>query len=227
MYNIDAHRADSSRNPARLKQLSVKRDWMSIGTYHCYPLTLANTIGYGLSFEKDISFSWDGDIRNPAVATKGKEYVWSGRPEGTISFDTNLIFMSDESVSLLTIPVPNQFIKGVSVITTLLSTSFWNGTFPVVCKLDEPGEYNIPAGTDIACLIPFSTKALNNSNINYIDEVYSGYRVHNDQDYVDAIHKHVDENGQQPKLYKKGLDHHGNKIGEHEVDNLILKVTYK
>jgi hypothetical protein len=124
-------------------------------------------------------------------------------------------------------PVPNQFIKGVSVVGALLSTSFFTGTFPVVWKIEEAGEYVVPAGTNIACLVPISLKSLNNSNINYMNEEFPSYRVHNDPEYVDAIHNHVDQFGQQPKLYKKGINHHGDKIGEHEVNQLNMKVSYK
>lgn len=226
MYNLDVYKGDPNRTTAKIKQLGVKRDWMSIATYHCYPLTVANTIGYGIYFEDDIKFSWDGNLRNPAIATEGKEHVWSGRPEGTVSFETNLIFNSDENTSLLTIPVPNQIIKGVTTISTLVSTSFFTGSFPVVWKLEEPGEYFVPAGTNLACIVPISMKSLNNSNINFKDIVYPGYRLHNDTEYIDAIHKHAEEKGNQPKLYKKGIDHHGNVVGSHEVDNLVLKVTY-
>lgn len=227
MHNLNAYKGNPNISSAKIKQLDIKRDWMSLGTYHCYPLTVANTIGYGIYFDEDISFSWDGDIHNPAKAIKGGEHIWSGRPEGTVSFDTNLIFQSTGDTSLLTMPVPNQFIEGASVVGALISTSFFTGTFPVVWKLEKAGEYFVPAGTNIACIVPISMKELNNSNINYLDEVYPSYRVHNDSEYVDAIHNHVDQNGQQPKLYKKGIDHHGNKIGEHEIDRLVMRVTYE
>ena len=56
-----------------ISPLGVHRDWMKENdpAYHCFPVTLTNKFGYGISFPEDISFVWhgnsapglDGDIR--------------------------------------------------------------------------------------------------------------------------------------------------------------------
>jgi len=228
MYSLDAYIGNPHVKTAKIRQLNGKRDWMSAATYNCHPVALVNTLGYGIYFEEDISFIWDGSKNNPAKAILGSDYIWSGRPEGTVSFNTNIVFTSDENTSILTIQPPNEFIKGASVISSIISSSFFTGSLPVVWKLDEPNkEYFVPAGTNIACIIPISISQFQNSNINVFNKELEKRRIHNESEYIDAIHNYVDLNGVQPKLYKKGLDHKGNKIGKHEIDKLILKVTYK
>lgn len=226
MYNVDVYMGDPTRKSAKLRQLGVKREWMSASTYHCYPVAFANTLGYGIYFEEDISFTWDGIKNNPAIANLGQSNIWSGRPEGTVSFDTNLVFKTDENTSILTMPVPNQYVEGATVLTSVIASSFFTGTFPVVWKLDKPDfEYVIPAGTNIACILPISIAQFQDANINVIPKIFPSRRIHNEVEYVDAIHNAVDQDGQQPKLYKKGVDHFGNKLGKHEVDRLVMKVT--
>jgi hypothetical protein len=228
MYNLNAYVGNPNTKSAKIKQLNGKRDWMSAATYNCHPVVLANTLGYGIYFEEDVSFIWDGDPLHPAKAIKGSDYIWSGRPEGTISFNTNLVFTSDKNTSILTIQPPNYFIDGASVISSIISSSFFTGSFPVVWKLDKSNkEYFIPAGDLIACIIPISVAQFQDSNINIFNEMYPARRVHNESEYIDAIHDYVDKTGKQPKLYKKGIDHEGEVLGHHEVDKINMKVVYK
>ena len=228
MYNVDVYKGTPNRSSAKIRPLTMQRDWMSPATYHCYPLTFANSFGYGIYFEDDISFSWDGNESNPAIADLGKDHIWSGRPEGTVSFDTNLVFKTDENTSILTIPVPNKQIDGATVITSLISSSFFTGGFPIVWLLNEPNKkYFIPAGTDIACIIPISMSQFQDSTINVFNDVFPSQRVHDSREYIDYIHDFADKNGTQPKLYRKGINHLGEKIGSHEIDTLRMKVNYK
>lgn len=228
MYKVNAYKGNINSSSAKLKQLPIKRDWMHSPTYNCYPLSFANTIGYGVYFEDDISFIWDGTVHNPAEGIVGKDHVWSGRGEGTVSFDTNLIFKTEEDVSMMTMPAPNYFIEGTSVVTTIVSTSFFTGSFPIVWKLDQTlanKEVFIKAGTIIACILPISVKQFDGSNINIFNETFPSERIHNDQEYIKLL-KTTIADGKYPKLYKKGIDHNENKIGEHEVENLTMTVTY-
>lgn len=228
MYELDAYKDNDRMPSAKIRQLKTKRDWMHEVTYNCTPVTLMNTLGYGIYFEEDISFSWDGDRKNPAEANIGKHLVWSGRGEGTVSFNTNLIFKTDKDVSMLTLPVPNQFIEGAEVISTILSTSLFTGAFPIVWKLHHPNkEYFVPAGTNIACLLPISVAQFQNSNINIIDKVFDpSKRIQDKPEYLKKIQEYV-EQGKRIRMYKKAINENGEKIGEHEVENLTMSVTYK
>jgi hypothetical protein len=226
MYKVDVYLGNNVKS-AKIKPLTAKRDWMQTLAYNCYPMTSANLLGFYIYFEEDVSFIWDGDNYTPAKPTNGSDNVWVGRPFGTVSFETNLVFTSDSDTSILIGPPPNHFIEGANVISSLVSSSFFTGALPIVWKLHIPNkEYFIPAGTPIASVLPLSLSQVNNSEINFTGEVYDGYRLHNDSEYIDWIHNYYNENEVWPKVYEKGKDHKGNKIGEHEVQRLNLNVKY-
>jgi hypothetical protein len=95
--------------------------------YNCFPITLTNGLGWGISFPEDISFIWDGVFDSTSEHIKilsGEKYVSTSRGQATVSFDTGLLFRTDEDTSLLTMPVPNQFIPGATAFTTLLARLF-------------------------------------------------------------------------------------------------------
>jgi len=229
MYNILAYR-NENQGGAKLQQLRVQRDWMDPSTYSCYPVTQANVFGYGVYFEEDVSFMWNGDLSTAAVGICGKDNIWSdaGRGEGTVSFKTNLTFRSDENISLLTMPVPNDPMEEATVLSTILSTSFFTGDLSIVWKINPKfinKEIFIPAGKNIACILPISIQEFQNSNITILNQPFPYPKIHDRQEYVDALHASVRETGKKLRLYKKGLDEHGNLIGKHEVSNIILNVT--
>jgi len=228
MYNIVAYNENPEKG-ARLRQLKVHRDWMHSSTYSCYPVAQANVFGYGIYFEEDISFVWNGDIGTAAKGILGKQNIWSdaGRGEGTVSFTTNLKFRSDENVSLITMPVPNEPLEEGMVLSTIISTSFFTGEFSVVWKIHKGyanKEIFIPAGKNIACILPISIGDFQNSTIEIKNEKFPYPKIHDRPEYVEALHASVREDKKTLKLYKKGLDEHGNKIGSHEVSSIILNV---
>jgi hypothetical protein len=169
---------------------------------------------------------WDGLRGDGAVGIIGKENIWVGRGEGTVSFITNLIFKSDENTSLLTMPVPNEQIEGTQVLSTILSTSIFTGTFSIVLKLDTPNkEYFIPAGTNVACILPISVGSIQDSTINIHSEIAPFERVQDSKEYITYL-KDLNLKGIRPKMYKKAINHKGESLGKHEVDNIKLNVVY-
>jgi len=229
MYKVDGYKDNERLVSAKIRPLGPKRDWMHSMTYNCTPITVANSLGYGIYFDEDISFSWDGDRKNPAEAILGKQYVWSGRGEGTVSFNTNLILRTEPEVSMLTMPVPNEFIDGAEVITTVLSTSVFTGSFPIVWKLHEANrEYFVPAGTNVACVLPISISQFKDSNVEIFSDIYPpDKRVQDRQEYLDVIQAAVAAGKPRLKMYKKAVDEKGNSLGYHESDNVKMSVTYR
>ena len=156
---------------ANIQPLGVKREWMDETSdkhaYHCFPVSLSNTLGWGISFPIDIEFIWDGisDSTDTHVKVlKGNEYVSTSRANATISFNTNLVIRTEENVSMLAMPTPNWPIDGVWPFTTLISTSFFKGTFPIAWRITKANEIiTIPAHTPVASIIPISLSNLNNS----------------------------------------------------------------
>jgi hypothetical protein len=220
---------------AKIRPLNVQREWMDSGAYHCIPIAVANKIGYGVYFEEDISFRLDSKNAS-AYSTNENSFLWSGesltkgaygRGHGTISFEPNLIFKTDEDVSLMTMPVPNQILENATVISTLLSTSFFTASLPIVWKLHkEDHEYFIPAGTDIAAVLPISLGRLQNCEMNYHNDYFPGEIINSHPEYLSALSKKMNSDGVS-SFYKKATDHNNNKIGKHEVDKFNLFLNEK
>jgi hypothetical protein len=227
MYNITAYIDDPVRGHAKIRQLSPKREWMNSGHYNCYPLNVANSVGYGVYFDEDISFIWDGVAENPPKGILGSKYIWEGRSNGAASLATGLVFKSDPDVSLMTMPIPNYFRKEFNVVSTVLSTSFFTGELSIALQIQEDyinKEIVLPANTDIACIIPISISQFNESTINIANQRYPFDRIHDRKEYVDALHKHFRETGKRLRLYKNGKDEKNNKIGDHELSSLKMNV---
>ncbi|MEY3434785.1 MAG: hypothetical protein RLZZ195_267 [Pseudomonadota bacterium] len=228
MYDVVAYRGTNGKG-AKLRQLKFQRDWMHSSTYSCFPIAQANVFGYGVYYDEDISFKWNGDRESAAVGILGKEHIWSdaGRSEGTVSFVTNLVFKSDKNISLLTMPVPNEPLEEAMVLSTILATSFFTGELSIVWRIKPEfanKEILIPAGTNIGCILPISIGEFNNSTITILNEDFPYPKTNDRKEYVDALHASVRETGKRLRLYKKGMDEFGNKIGSHEADPIILNV---
>jgi hypothetical protein len=198
--------------------------------YHCFPISLANRLGWGISFKEDIRFIWDGINDSRADHIKilsGGSYVHSYRGNRTISFNTGFTFKADENVTILTMPVPNQFIDGTQCITTLVSTSVLPGELAVawmVTKANE--EIVIPAGTPIAAILPISLTDVQSFEmvIKPANELYTPER----NEYMQARGEAAQEKnsrGDWTHFYRDAKDHLGESVGKHEAKKIILKTT--
>ena len=213
MYKIKAYK---NINSADIKQINIKRDWMDNTVdghaYRCFPVTLANGLGWGLSFPKDISFIWDGisdTSGNHVKILEGEEYCYTERANATISFKTGIIFETDKDVSLLQMPVPNMFIDGAQAFTTIMSTSFFKGEFPCALRITKPfTKITIKANQPFISIVPISLTNLQNSIIEIDDPKNMKNNISLDEkEHLDV----VKEKGQ--------------KIGEHEVKAIRLYVN--
>ena len=112
----------------KLEPLSIKRKWMdevsNAHAYNCFPVSLTNGLGWGISFPEDIVFIWDGidtDKEEGHVKViKGNKYVNENRRSATLSLNTFIKFVTDKDITLLTMPVPNLFLDTVIPYTTLI-----------------------------------------------------------------------------------------------------------
>ena len=143
MRSIHVHKEiDKSAN---IEQLQVKRLWMdetpNKHAYQCMPLSLANSLGWGISFPEDISFIWDGICDTTADHVKvisGNKYCFTSRGNATISFNTYLTVVTEESVTTLVMPVPNEFNENAQCFTNLISTSFFKSSIPIAWRITKP-----------------------------------------------------------------------------------------
>lgn len=218
---------------AKLEQLPGTRDWMDDTpekhAYMCFPVTLTNRLGWGISYPKDIRFIWDGITDTTPDHIKileGEEFVGTSRGNATISFYTGLFVRTDSNTSTLTMPVPNQFIRGAHCYTTLLSTSFYMPELPVAWRITEPNkEIVIPAGTPVAAIMPISIGRMQEE---YTLEFVEGYSP---PEYWEEVKKYGDEIeikngvGDWSKMYRDALNYRGEKVGSHEVKSIKLKTV--
>lgn len=234
MPEIKVLRAETGGPETDIRQLSVSRDWMDETyekhAYHCFPMSLTNRMGWGISFPEDITFIWDGisDSSNEHVKIlAGERYCSTNRGNATISFNTNLHFETDENTTTLVMPVPNQFIDGAQCFTALISTSLLNSALPVAWRITRPNvEITIPAGTPVASVIPISIKNLENYELVVEDANFTKEDWEEMSAYGKAVYEY-NKKGEWSNFYKNATDHNHKKIGSHEVRNINLKTTDK
>jgi hypothetical protein len=214
-----------------VEPLSVKRDWMEETpdkhAYHCFPVTTANTVGWTLSCPEDISFIWNGIVDTTPDTVKilsGEKYCYTGRGQGTLSFNTGIIFRSEKDISVLSITPQNYFYEDFEVMSSLISTSFLNVDFPLAIKAKTPNkEIIIKAGTPIATIIPISLTMLKEESIE-IKNFMPDPEYHNKlKSYGEAAQK-INQSGKWTDWYRDAVDENGNSIGDHEVKSLKLRV---
>lgn len=220
-------------NSVRIEPLKATRDWMDASSgrhaYMCFPMTLANGLGWSISLNKDVRFIWDGtesSLPDHVKILEGEDVAYSGRGHASLSFRTEIVINTDENTSILTMPVPNQFIRGIQTITTIMSTSFYRGQFPIAVKVTEPDkEIFIPAGTPIAAILPISLSALQTdyemiiSQGNLPSEYWEELRK-----YGEAAEE-KNSKGEWSKMYRDAVDYNGNSVGSHETKAIRLKTT--
>lgn len=229
MKTISVHRLGP--DSANIEPLKATRDWMDQTfdkhAYMCFPMTLTNGLGWGISFNRDIRAVWDGvQDHSPDHVTilEGEEIAYTGRAHGTLSLKTGLIFKTDEDVSTLMMPVPNQFIRGAQTFTILMSTSFYKAELPLALKFTEPNqELFIPAGTPVAAILPISVSGLQND---YQMEITEDTMP---TEYWDELVKYGEAAeaknsvGDWSKMYRDAINYDGTSMGKHESKNIKLK----
>lgn len=226
------------KNPgfsADIFPLSGRRDWMDETAekhaYRCFPVTLTNQLGWGISFPEDITFMWDGvtsTFPENIKILQGQKYCSTGRGNASIQFNTGLTFKTDKNYTLLSMPVPNKFIDGVAPYTTLISSSFFEGELPVVWRITKPfTPITIKAGDPVISVFPISLSEIENTalKVRHIKDMKKIPRATAPtEDGAREAAKKTAENGGWTDYYRDGIDYMGNQLGEHEVKSIRLKI---
>lgn len=215
----------------RVDQLATTRDWMDATwekhAYHCFPVTLANQYGWGISFPEDISFIWDGvsDSSSDHVKViKGQKYVSPARGNATISFNTGLTLKTEQDITILSMPPANHFIRGAHPFTTIVNSAFFNSELPCAWRITEPNvEIVIKAGTPVISIVPIDLKSLQNSEIKFDEYSLMPKPNYSLSDYSSEI-SNKNQDGKWSDFYRNATDHKGNKLGEHPVKTIRLRV---
>ena len=228
MYNFNVYKIHEGS--ANIEQLPIKRDWMdktvNQHAYKCFPVSITNGLGWGISFPEDIVFKWDGisdTSKDHVKVIAGERFVYTDRANATISFKTGLIFETEENVSMLHMPTPNLFIDGITPFTTLMSTSFFKGELPSAAKILKPNiEIIIKANIPYATILPISLSNLQNSTAKVHSPNQVPMRFFPDNTgYSETIYE-LNKQGKWSNFYRDAVDHKGNKIGNHEIKAIRL-----
>lgn len=233
MLNISVEKTQDSK--ITISPMSIKRDWMDVTpdkhAYRCFPVTQANMVGWNLSCDEDIVFTWNGvtDTTSETVKIlKGDHLSYTGRGQATISINTGLIFKTDQDLSMLTISPVNYFNEDFETMSSLISTSFYRNPLPLAIKATSANkEITIKAGTPIATIIPISLTALDNTEITIVDyKDLDRERENANRAYGDAAQE-VNSSGQWTDWYREAMNEKGESIGQHETKTLRLSVNDK
>jgi hypothetical protein len=220
-----------SPNALNIAPMTIKRDWMDETpqghAYRCHPVTSANVIGWYISCPVDIKFIWNGindTTPNNVTILEGQDYVYTGRGQSTVSFNTGFILRTQEEVSVLTITPQNYFNKDIEVMSSLISTSFLDSDFPLAVKcMTENKEITIKANTPIATIIPISVTSLKDESVEILNFDNVEERNRKMQSYGDAAQE-INKIGEWTDWYRNAVNEKGESIGSHEVKNLKLNV---
>ena len=196
--------------------------------YKCFPVSLANQVGWTISFTKDIRFIWDGitdTTQDHVTILEGKEIVDTNRANATISFHSGIQFKTDEDMSVLCIPPANVFIDGLVPYTSVISTSFLDDPYPIAWRITKPNhEFLVKAGTPIATFIPISLSKLSEIEL----DVYNKTLKEGDSEFKEERGKawaEISARGEFTNFYRNAVDHKGSSIGKHEVKSLTMKIN--
>jgi hypothetical protein len=120
---------------------------------------------------------------------------------------------------------PNYFYKGFEVINSLISTSFYRNELPLAIQARVANEeIFIPAGSPIATILPISLTSLKDQFVEVSNFEMTPEYAKSQQSYGEASYEHT-KTGQWTDWYRDAINEKGEKIGEHEVKNLRLRVT--
>lgn len=221
-------------NSVNIKQTRIKRDWMENTwekhAYKCFPVSLANTIGYELSLPIDVSFIWDGVNDASAEHIKvlsGEEFIYNSRANATISIKTGIVIKTDNNISFLHMPVPNLFNENYQTFTSLISTSFFDQEFPSAIRILKANEViTIKADEPFATLLPISLTELSKTELN-LKNFNMSEQWYKDNEERGKVAYELNQKGEWTNWYRNATDHNNMPIGEHEIKSLKLTINDK
>jgi len=233
MYNISVEKMYGALFD--IAPMSIKRDWMDNTSegpaYRCFPVTQSNVVGWSIFCNQDIEFLWNGindQSQDHVEIISAPEGSYAGRGQSSISFNTGLIFRTDQDVSLFTINPVNYFNDDFETMSNLISTSFYDNPLPLAIKSKSPNKrVIIKSGTPIATIIPISLSELNGTSIKMVDyKDEDRKRIEANISYGEAAQV-LNSSGEWTDWYRNAVNEKQEVLGSHEVKTLKLGVEDK
>jgi hypothetical protein len=230
MLNISVEKRINSN--VAISPMSIKRDWMDKTpekhAYRCFPVTQANMIGWNLSWKKDIKFIWNGindtSSDNVKILTEDN-LIYTGRGQSSVSFTTGLTFKTEKNISIFVINPVNYFNLDFEVMSSLISTSWFDNDFPLAIKAKIPNkEIFIKAGDPIATIIPISLTDLDNTCIKVYDYQDPGNIRQDKHKSYGIAAQEINKVGNWTDWYRDAVNEKGESLGSHETKVLRLSV---
>ena len=230
MLNISVEKRINSNTI--ISPMSIKRDWMDKTpekhAYRCFPVTQANMIGWNLSWNKDIKFIWNGindtSQDNVKILTEDN-LIYTGRGQSSVSFTTGLTFKTEKNISIFVINPVNYFNLDFEVMSSLISTSWFDNDFPLAIKAKIPNkEIFIKAGDPIATIIPISLTDLDNTCIKVYDYQDPGNIRQDKHKSYGIAAQEINKVGNWTDWYRDAVNEKGESLGSHETKVLRLSV---
>ena len=228
MNEIKVYRV--SPRSANIEQTKMQRDWLEDlperHGYKCFPMALANTIGWTLSFNEDLEFEWDGitdTTPNHLKIYQGENIINPNRGSATVSFNSDLVFETDENTSILSIAVPNYWRPGIQPYTSIISTSFFKFPLPIAWRITEPNHrFLIKAGEPIITIIPISVNKIMDYEVGIYDMENRDEWVNYATEYGNAVGE-MNKKGTFSNFYRNATDHLNSILGKHEAQSIKLR----
>lgn len=230
MFDISVEKMHGS--PFDIAPMSIKRDWMDSTSeghaYRCFPVTQSNVVGWSLFCKEDIEFLWDGindQTQDHVDIVSGPEGSYSGRGQSSISFNTGLVFRTEQNVSLFTINPVNYFNDDFETMSSIISTSFYDNPLPLAIRSKSPNKkVLIKSGTPLATIIPISLSELNNTSIKMVEyKDQDRKRMEANISYGEAAQV-LNSSGEWTDWYRNAVNENQESLGSHEVKTLKLSV---
>jgi hypothetical protein len=230
MFNISVEKMHGA--PFDIAPMSIKRDWMDNTSeghaYRCFPVTQSNVVGWSIFSKEDIEFVWDGindQTQDHIEIIKAPEGSYGGRGQSSISFNTGLVFRTEQDVSLFTINPVNYFNDDFETMSNIISTSFYDNPLPLAIKSKSPNKkVLIKSGTPLATIIPISLSELNNTSIKMVEyKDQDRKRMEANISYGEAAQV-LNSSGEWTDWYRNAVNENQESLGSHEVKTLKLSV---
>ena len=208
---------------------SPERDWMNEtiakSAYKCLPLVIANTCGWDLLLDEDVSAVWNGGQRpEDLIIPKNIAQAESHFGSGVITFLTGYVFQTEPGWSLFVKGSSNRINYNIMPLEGIVETSWLPFHFTMNWRFATPGKINLKKGTPICTIVPIRLKELELFEPEIVDARENPDLVQKAEAWSKARIEHQENKIPTAQgFYTKGIDASGEKIAIDHIRKLKLK----